>query len=82
LAQVVDQKQVRQERARKLALDVIDECRVQLMLKFRFLDLALWRMESEATSVQAREAQRDAIKAQRLEDIKTKMREELRSHGA
>lgn len=36
----------------------------------------------EATSVQAREAQRDAIKAQRLEDIKTKMREELRSHGA
>lgn len=36
----------------------------------------------EATSVQAREAQRDAIKAQRLEDIKTKMREELRAHGA
>ena len=36
----------------------------------------------EATSVQAREAQRDAIKAQRLEDIKTKMREELRCHGA
>ncbi len=53
---MVDQKQVRQERARKLALDVIDECRVQLMLKFRFLDLALWRMESEATSVQARYA--------------------------
>lgn len=36
----------------------------------------------EATSVQAREAQRDAIMAQRLEDIKTKMREELRAHGA
>lgn len=28
-----------------LAADIIDECRAQLMLKFRFLDLALWRME-------------------------------------
>ena len=53
---MVDQKQARLERARKLALDVIDECRVQLMLKFRFLDLALWRMESETTSAQGRYA--------------------------
>ncbi len=27
-----------------LAEDIIEECRVQLMLKFRFLDRALWRM--------------------------------------
>ena len=44
----VDQKQERWERAEKLALEVIDECRVQLMLKFRFLDLALWRMNAES----------------------------------
>lgn len=29
----------------KLAEDIIEECQVQLMLKFRFLDRALWRME-------------------------------------
>ncbi len=28
----------------KLAEDIIEECRTQLMLKFRFLDRALWRM--------------------------------------
>ena len=48
-----DQRQERWERAARLSLDVIDECRVQLMLKFRFLDLALWRMPSEPTHVQA-----------------------------
>lgn len=31
----------------RLAADIIDECRVQLMLKFRFLDRALWRMDIE-----------------------------------
>ena len=56
MAQAVDQKQVRLERAQRLAEDVLDECKVQLMLKFRFLDLALWRMESESTSVQGRYA--------------------------
>ena len=54
--QTVDQKQLRLERAQKLAQDVLDECRVQLMLKFRFLDLALWRMTSESTTVQGRYA--------------------------
>ena len=44
------------DRASKLALEVIDECRVQLMLKFRFLDLALWRMEAEPVHVQGRYA--------------------------
>ena len=43
-------------RAEKLARDVLDECRVQLMLKFRFLDLALWRMGSESTTAQGRYA--------------------------
>jgi len=56
LAQAVDQKQERLARAEKLARDVLDECRVQLMLKFRFLDLALWRMSSESTTAQGRYA--------------------------
>ncbi|HAM14665.1 MAG TPA: hypothetical protein DCP91_02110 [Eggerthellaceae bacterium] len=42
-----DQRQARRERAEQVALDIIEECRVQLMLKFRFLDLALWRMPAE-----------------------------------
>ncbi len=29
----------------RLGGDIVDECRVQLMLKFRFLDRALWRMD-------------------------------------
>ena len=56
LAQKVDQKQARWDRAVKLANEVIDESRVQLMLKFRFLDLALWRMQSEPASVRGRYA--------------------------
>ena len=51
-----DQKQMRWERAEKVARDVIDEARVQLMLKFRFLDLALWRMDSEALTASGRYA--------------------------
>lgn len=31
----------------RLAEDIVEECRVQLMLKFRFLDRALWRMGVE-----------------------------------
>ncbi len=42
-----DAKERKYQQATKLALDVVDECRVQLMLKFRFLDLALWRMPCE-----------------------------------
>ena len=49
-----DERQQRYERACQLALEIIDECRVQLMLKFRFLDLALWRMPAEPTSIQGR----------------------------
>ena len=49
-----DEREERYERASKLALEIIDECRVQLMLKFRFLDLALWRMPAEPTSIQGR----------------------------
>ena len=54
MAQEFDQRQARWERTAKLALDIIDECRVQLMLKFRFLDLALWRMKAEAIQVNGR----------------------------
>lgn len=42
-----DQKILRRQREEKLACDIIDEVRVQLMLKFRFLDRALWRMDLE-----------------------------------
>ena len=49
-----DQRQDRYNRAAKLALEIIDESRVQLMLKFRFLDLALWRMPAEDVSVGGR----------------------------
>ena len=37
----------RQEREDRIATDIIDECRTQLMLKFKFLDIALWRMGLE-----------------------------------
>ncbi len=51
---IADQKTVRFERASALAEDVIEECRMQLMLRFRFLDRALWRMPVEPVHVQAR----------------------------
>lgn len=38
----------------RLAADIIEECRVQLMLRFRFLDLALWRMELSPMRVDSR----------------------------
>ncbi len=56
MAYKIDEKEARFEHAVKLANEVIDECRVQLMLKFRFLDMALWRMKSEPSSVQGRYA--------------------------
>ena len=51
---VLDQREERWNRAAKLGQDIIEECRVQLMLKFRFLDLALWRMPAEAVHIQGR----------------------------
>ncbi len=42
-----DEKMMRRAQEDVLARDIIEETRVQLMLKFRFLDLALWRMELE-----------------------------------
>ena len=50
----LDQRQERWNRAEKLALEIVDESRVQLMLKFRFLDLALWRMPAEGVHIQGR----------------------------
>lgn len=38
----------------RLAADIIEECRVQLMLRFRFLDFALWRMELSPMRVDSR----------------------------
>lgn len=38
----------------RLGADIIDECRVQLMMKFRFLDLALWRMSLSPMRVDSR----------------------------
>ena len=45
--QTTDAKLARRQMQDKLAAEVIEECRSQLMLKFRFLDLALWRMKLE-----------------------------------
>ena len=42
------------EHAMRLASEVIEDCRVQLMLKFRFLDLALWQMPLEPIWGEAR----------------------------
>lgn len=52
----IDEKEARWERAVKLAEEVLDESRVQLMLKFRFLDMALWRMQPEPSSIKGRYA--------------------------
>ena len=52
--QIEDRKTARRRLEDKLAADVIEECRTQLMLKFRFLDLALWRMELEPLRVDMR----------------------------
>ena len=41
----VDEKLRRRIQEDDLGRDIIDECRLQLMLKFRFLDLALWKMD-------------------------------------
>lgn len=41
----VDEKLRRRLEEDSLGRDIIDECRLQLMLKFRFLDLALWKMD-------------------------------------
>ena len=49
-----EQQRKRMERAAKLACEAVDECRVQLMLKFRFLDLALWRMPLEPVYLRTR----------------------------
>lgn len=51
---IPDAKMERRQREDELARDIIEECRVQLMLKFRFLDLALWRMELEPLRAGAR----------------------------
>ena len=53
-APAAGEKERRREQARALACDVIEECRVQLMLKFRFLNVALWRMPLEPLSAQMR----------------------------
>ena len=52
--QIQDTKLLRRQKEDELARDVIEECRTQLMLKFRFLDLALWRMELEPLRVDMR----------------------------
>lgn len=48
---MVDQKMERRIQEDALGRDVLEEARVQLMLKFRFLDLALWKMELEPVRV-------------------------------
>ena len=44
------------EKAQRIALEILGECRVQLMMKFRFLDIALWKMEMRPVANQGRYA--------------------------
>lgn len=46
-SEIIDAKLERRYAEDRLGQDIIDECRTQLMLKFRFLDRALWRMDLE-----------------------------------
>ncbi|MBQ3329425.1 MAG: hypothetical protein IJG88_05670, partial [Eggerthellaceae bacterium] len=46
----------RRARATRIALEIVEEARVQLMMKFRFLDVALWKMEHRPTVTQGRNA--------------------------
>ena len=43
-------------RARQIAVEVVEEARVQLMMKFRFLDVAVWKMELRPVLAQGRNA--------------------------
>ena len=52
--ETMDVKMQRRLQEDALGKDIIDECRTQLMMKFRFLDLALWRMDLEPMRVGAR----------------------------
>lgn len=52
--ETTDAKLKRRADEDRLGADIVDECRVQLMLKFRFLDLALWRMDLAPLRVGAR----------------------------
>lgn len=49
-----DAKLRHREHEDRLGEDIVDECRVQLMLRFRFLDRALWRMDLRPLRVGAR----------------------------
>lgn len=51
---IEDAKIRRRREEDRLAGDIIDECRTQLMMKFRFLDLALWRMDLTCVRAGAR----------------------------
>ncbi len=43
-------------RAKRIALEIVEESRVQLMMKFRFLDVAVWKMELRPIMAQGRYA--------------------------
>ncbi|WP_172135702.1 VWA-like domain-containing protein [Adlercreutzia sp. ZJ473] len=47
--QKLQDEEDRFEQAQRIALEIVDEARVQLMMKFRFLDVALWKMEPRLT---------------------------------
>lgn len=47
MGETVRSRETYWDRTVELASEIIDDSRVQLMLKFRFLDLALWRMPLE-----------------------------------
>ena len=51
---MASREEERWAKASSMACEAIDECRIQLMFKFRFLDLALWKMPLVPLEVQGR----------------------------
>ena len=43
-------------RAKRIATEIVEEARVQLMMKFRFLDVAVWKMDLRPVMAQGRNA--------------------------
>ena len=52
MPQASEQVENRFVRAQRIAIEIVEEARVQLMMKFRFLDVALWKTELRTTAVQ------------------------------
>ncbi len=83
MAEMMDEKLRRRAEEDALAVDVIEECRVQLMLKFRFLDRALWRMGGVSAGHQrAHRGHGPATRTGSLPAVHGRIDARLLAHGA